>query len=405
MNEEEILEKIRPSPEEREKINQVVLKCTHLLEARIREKELQAHVVLTGSIAKDTWISGDKNIDIFVIFPHEYTESQLKEYGLTIGKLFSYEIAYAEHPYVRNFYDGYEIDVVPAYQFKEGIRSSVDRTPLHTEYVMTHLKDRDQVRFLKKFTRSVGVYGSDLKVQGLSGYLCELLVIKFRTFKSILQKASDWKLYQPPLYLEKPPQKAFSEPFVFIDPVDSERNVAAVLSEENFTKFVYYSREYIKNPDPSYFFREPERYTRSEGTELLRIDFHVQLIDDILFPQLRKAKNFLEQEVERNGFRVFNSAVFDSGILLELSVFELPPFKKHTGPPIGEREHCDRFLEKHKKIGFGNGKIYAVTKRKYTRAYDLVRDLLTSKKGFGKDLTKAEYDLTTVSGGIDVVIY
>ena len=168
MNEKEILEKIRPTQQERDTVNQLVREYTHILETRIKEKEIHAKVCLTGSMAKDTWISGDKNIDLFLIFSHDYSEKQLKEYGLNMGKLSEsdYEIAYAEHPYVRNYVNGYEIDVVPAYQFREGIRSSVDRTPLHTTYVLTHLQDKDQVRLLKKFVRSFGVYGSDLKVQG-----------------------------------------------------------------------------------------------------------------------------------------------------------------------------------------------------------------------------------------------
>ena len=93
--EKEILEKIRPTLQERKKINQLVESCTTELETRIKEKGLQAEVVLTGSIAKDTWISGDKNIDIFVIFSHNYPEAHLKKYGLEIGILFTHEIAYA----------------------------------------------------------------------------------------------------------------------------------------------------------------------------------------------------------------------------------------------------------------------------------------------------------------------
>jgi tRNA nucleotidyltransferase (CCA-adding enzyme) len=402
--EKEILEKIRPTLQERKKINQLVDNCTNELETRIKEKELQAEVVLTGSIAKDTWISGDKNIDIFVIFPHDYSEAQLKKYGLEIGKLFTHEIAYAEHPYVRNLHDGYEIDVVPAYKFREGIRSSVDRTPLHTEYVLTHLQDKDQVRLLKKFTRSIGVYGSDLKMQGFSGYLCELLVIRYGTFRKVLEAADTWKV-KDPLYLEEAPTKKFREPFVFIDPVDVGRNVAAVVSLENFTKFIHYSREYVRTNGPSYFFREPERYNRYTGTKLFCIDFHVDVIDDILFPQLRKTRDFLVKKLEKNGFSVFNSAVFDSGILLELSVFELPPFKKHVGPPISEREHCDRFLEKHELAGFQDDRVYAIVKRKYVTAHDMLEALLAHRQGFGKDLMKAESELSEVTGDTDVIIY
>jgi tRNA nucleotidyltransferase (CCA-adding enzyme) len=405
MNEKELLEKIRPTQQERDKVNELIKEYTQVLEERIKEKGIHAEVCLTGSMAKDTWISGDKNIDLFLIFSHDYSEQQLKEYGLDMGILSKadHEIAYAEHPYVRNYVNGYEIDVVPAYQYKEGIRSSVDRTPLHTTYVLTHLNNRDQVRLLKKFVRSIGVYGSDLKVQGFSGYLCELLVIRYGSFMNVLEAAAAWGKGEP-LFLENYTRK-FDEPFVFVDPVDPERNVAAVLSQENLTKFMYYSREFLKNPDPLYFFKEPERYTRIQNTHLYKIDFTVNLIEDILFPQLRKTRDFLVKELERNDFKVFNSAVFYAGILLELSVFELPPLTKHLGPPIWEREHCERFLKKHEKIGVHCDKLCAIVTRKYMTAEDLLKALLISRNGFGKDLMKAEAHLSMVPGDIDVLIY
>lgn len=401
---EDVLQKIRPTEKERETVNQIVKKCITILEERITSKNLDAVVSLQGSIAKDTWISGDKNIDIFVIFSHEYSEKELKTLGLQIGKLSAYEIAYAEHPYVRNFFEGYEVDVVPAYQFKEGIRSSVDRTPLHTAYVKTHLKDKDQVRLLKKFTRSIGVYGSDLKVQGFSGYLCELLIIKYGTFASVIKASSDWKPRMS-LFIEEKPKKKFREPFIFADPVDLERNVAAVVSLHNFATFVYHAREFSKTLDLSYFFRKPEIYKRMPGTALYRIDFTVKVIEDILFPQLRKTRDYLAKTLEAHGFCVMNTAVYDSGILLELSVVALPPFKKHKGPPVYEEEHCNNFLKKHKSVHIENDTLYAVVKRKYVHAEDLLRALLDKRQGFGKDLVTAEAHFELVSGDMPVRIY
>jgi tRNA nucleotidyltransferase (CCA-adding enzyme) len=404
MIEEEVLNQIRPTPDERARVTRIIDRCMHTLKERIAENQLDARVVLTGSMAKDTWNSGDNNIDLFIIFSHSYTERQLKKYGLKLGKLSEYEIAYAEHPYVRNVMEGYEIDVVPAFQFREGIRSSVDRTPLHTIYVQDHLTDKDQVRLLKQFTRSIGVYGSDLKVEGLSGYLCELLVIQFTTFRNVLEAVSQWKRGQV-LFLEDPPSKKFHDPLVFIDPIDPERNVAAVVSLENFSKFIYHAREYLKSPDRAYFFKEPEKYGRIDGTQLYRIDFDIDLIEDNLFPQLRKTRDFLEKMLETHGFRVFNSGVYHSGIVLELSVFELPPLKKHLGPPITEREHCEKFLEKHSLKGFHQDRVYTITERKYPTAHDLLTASLQTRQGFGKDLKDAPARLAEVTGDMDIITF
>lgn len=51
---EEILKKIRPILQERQKINQLVEKCTRMLQERIQTRKIDATVSLQGSVAKDT---------------------------------------------------------------------------------------------------------------------------------------------------------------------------------------------------------------------------------------------------------------------------------------------------------------------------------------------------------------
>ena len=49
------------------------------------------------------------------------------------------------------------------------------------------------VLLLKQFLKGVGVYGSELKVGGLSGYLSELLVIRYGSFPKVLRAAKSWR--------------------------------------------------------------------------------------------------------------------------------------------------------------------------------------------------------------------
>ncbi|NIS30872.1 MAG: tRNA CCA-pyrophosphorylase, partial [Actinobacteria bacterium] len=55
-----------------------------------------------------------------------------------------------------------------------------DRTPFHAAYVEGRLNDElaAEVRVLKQLLEGIGVYGSDLKTRGFSGYLTELLVLE-----------------------------------------------------------------------------------------------------------------------------------------------------------------------------------------------------------------------------------
>jgi len=81
------------------------------------------------------------------------------------------------------------VDIVPCYDAKSGEwQSATDRTPYHTNYIRARLDKqlRGDVRLLKKFMQGIGVYGAEIKVGGFSGYLCELLIMKYGSFEATL---------------------------------------------------------------------------------------------------------------------------------------------------------------------------------------------------------------------------
>ena len=57
---------------------------------------------------------------------------------------------------------------------------AADKSPFHTEYVTNKLDEekRDQVRLLKKFLKSLGIYGAEIAKNGFSGYVTEVLILK-----------------------------------------------------------------------------------------------------------------------------------------------------------------------------------------------------------------------------------
>ena len=118
-------------------------------EAREAEKELRKRLdklgveyKFVGSYARNTWLRENLEIDVFILFPEDTPREELEKRGLKIGKsvLDEYEIRYAEHPYVHGKVKGVEVDIVPCYKLTspENIKSAVDRTPFHHEW----LKDR-----------------------------------------------------------------------------------------------------------------------------------------------------------------------------------------------------------------------------------------------------------------------
>ena len=108
----------------------------------------------------------------------------------------------------------------------EHLISAVDRTPFHTRYVKEHLKEdqKNDVRLLKQFMKGIGTYGAEARTRGFSGYLLELLVLRYGTFKDVISAMAGWT-NGTVLSLERAGAKRFNDPLVFFDPVDPSRNI------------------------------------------------------------------------------------------------------------------------------------------------------------------------------------
>ncbi len=391
----QILKKITPTKEESRKANDFTHKVLDITQ------DLGHEAVVVGSIGKHTWLKGDHDIDIFVLFPKETSREDLEKTGLKLGedvckKLRSKPIIkYAEHPYTQTIISGYKIDVVPCYKIEKGdkIISAVDRSPLHLTYVMENLKpaQRDDVRLLKQFLKGIGVYGSDVKNLGFSGYICELLIIIYGSFESVLKDAAQWGIPQI-LNMDEHMAKQLPGYLYISDPVDMKRNAAAAVGSENLVKFISMSREFMEKPDKKYFFRKINPLSKSELKKLVNRDTKYtalmakrpDVIDDTLFPQLRKSSARLATLLKHEDFHVLNSVEYCDDkivfILLEFENQKLPAIRHMIGPPINSKHHSGQFLAKYKDAESGpfiiDDKWVAEIKRKYRIPESLLKDFL-----------------------------
>ncbi|ESP89305.1 CCA tRNA nucleotidyltransferase [Candidatus Halobonum tyrrellensis] len=344
----------------------------------------EADVLRVGSTARGTWLAGDRDIDLFVRFPTALADDELAEYGLRVGHAVLPEgrEEYAEHPYVTGAFEGFDVDLVPCYDVADAtaIRSSVDRTPFHTAYLEAHLDESlaGEVRVFKRFLKGVGVYGSDLRTEGFSGYLSELLVVHHGGFRATLAAAADWT---PPVELdpEGHGRATFDDDLVVIDPTDPGRNVAAVLSGDNLARFQHHARALLADPDESTFFppeseslgaRAVREHVDRRGTCPVALAFDApDIVDDQLYPQLRRSLDGVRRELSGRGFDVLRTATFaadsadgdgasgadgaeaagaDGGdrravLLFELAGRTLPAVERHEGPPVHVRDHAEGF--------------------------------------------------------------
>ncbi|MEF8886126.1 MAG: nucleotidyltransferase domain-containing protein, partial [Haloarculaceae archaeon] len=98
-------ERVVPDEEEYDRLEAVVATLRERTEAALADLPVDAddvEVVLVGSTARDTWLAGDRDVDLFVRFPTEYSREELAAFGLQVGHavLPDGHEEYAEHPYV-----------------------------------------------------------------------------------------------------------------------------------------------------------------------------------------------------------------------------------------------------------------------------------------------------------------
>ena len=369
-----VLERITPSPGEREQVLALAKSIMDKLRAILAEEGIDAQVRLEGSLAKDTWLSGEADVDIFVRFKPEVKPSFLKEDFMEMARRATEGLKqierYAEHPYLECWADGIRVNVVPCYDVRKGDwLSATDRTPYHTEYVKEHLPEelKADVRLLKKFMKGIGAYGAELKVGGFSGYLCELLIIFYGGFLKALRGALRWRKgvvidleghYEG---REDEAREFFRHHLIVVDPVDPGRNVAAPVRLDKMCLFMVAAKEFLTRPSEAFFFprKEPldlralEANLKSRGTSLIAICVRTEgLVPDVLWGLLYRTLRGLKGSLGRQGFKVLRTGAWSNEedkavLLLELETSRLPPVEKRIGPPVWVEEHVERFLRKN----------------------------------------------------------
>ncbi len=432
---ERVRERVVPDDEERRRLEAAAETLRERATEAAAELPVEADVLPVGSTARDTWLAGDRDVDVFVRFPPDLPREDLRTYGLRVGHaaVGNGREEYAEHPYVTGTVDGFDVDVVPCYRVESAadIRSAVDRTPFHTEYVERALdpEQTDDVRLLKQFLTAIGVYGSDLRTRGFSGYLVELLVVAYGGFRGVVEAAADW---QPPVRLDPADHGTteFDDPLVVVDPTDPERNVAAVLSATNLARFQHHARELLADPRAELF--EPSEpdpldaeamraHLRRRGTTPVAVRFPApDVVDDQLYPQLRSSLSGVVGALEGRGFDVLRAETFaaddrtegdqadgdhadgedtngDAVLFVELSVAERPAVERHEGPPVHVREHAEGFYGKYADGDaygpFVDGDRYVVEReREFRTARAFLESDALLEVGLGADVADALAD-------------
>lgn len=378
--EEQVLEAIRPSRIQLRLLSSFYGALKSRLDSCLRKSGLRVVVEAQGSFAKDTLLSDKWEIDVFVLFDG-VDDEWIRENSLDAitACLRGLPIVrrYAQHPYVTVIINGLEADVVPTIRLdKPRPRGmGVERTPFHTRYVRGKLEANpclaDDIRLLKSFLKGIGAYGAETHIGGFSGYLAELLVINYGSFRGVLEAASKWNPART-IYVdiegtgdrEALLSKYKDSPLIVVDPVDPQRNAAAAVRLDKLATFILASRLYLKRPSKLFFHAFGEEAGKAleykvDPARLGVVIYRGRLYEhppESVWGRLYRAARLLAEELERMDFRVarywFHTDEATYGIVLvEVENPTLPSLQVAEGPLAWASGRSERFLLKRRLEG------------------------------------------------------
>ena len=382
--------------------NQIGKIAFTLVEKEVEKYSEVVGLEFGGSFAKGTWLSKDADIDIFIKFKKNISEEKFEKISQKIGfnslKKYSPYVRYSQHPYVEAKIKNTKINIVPCYDVKIGEwKSAADRSPFHTKFMKKSLtsKMKNEVRVLKTFLKSNGIYGAEIAKQGFSGYISEVLILEFGSFENLIKSISKIKENQT---IGKT-SKSFDTSIVVIDPIDSNRNLAAAISDENIGKFILISRAIKDKPSLGFFKSKKLKTANKFWNNLLVVKFDFKARSpDIIWGQIKRATSSLSRQLELGGFTVLRSKSHtdqkkEAYLLFFLESVKISEVYQKKGPEFFMEDGTLSFISKNLRnaelVWVGDErKVVSLEKRKHTDAVSFMKEFLKKnlKVGIPKGL-------------------
>ena len=343
-------------------------------------------VLMGGSYAKGTWLPAEVDLDIFVRIDATVPDERFERVGLAVGRAATRGLPagkkYAQHPYTEAVADGVKVNVVPCYDVAAGMwKSAADRSPYHVDLVKALSEERKtQVRLLKRFMKSVGVYGAEIQTQGFSGYVAEVLVIRLGNLGDVLRWFSALKFRDE------------GNPLALADPVDEGRDLGVAVSKEKLGRMVMASREFLRHPNASFFHMVKGRARPPMRPSVFAVVFsHRKLSEDILWGELRRTARHIVSHVDSRGFRIARWMAASNGadrsaILLISEFSDLPKLEQHVGPTVDREKDVRAFLSANRSSASlvwvdDDAKLRTLRPRTYLTLSGVLREISRGKAG------------------------
>ena len=289
---------------------------------------------------------------------------------------------------------------------------------------------KNEVRILKTFLKLTKIYGAEIAKQGFSGYVSEVLITNFGSFENVIRLIA--KIQENQIIGKT--SKVFETSIVIIDPIDSNRNLAAAISNENIGKFILACRTFQNNPSLQFFKSKKLGLSKNNWENVLVIKFNFKMRSpDIIWGQVKRATTSLATQLELGGFNVLRSKSYsdeqsEAYLFFLLESTKIPKNYSKSGPEFFRESDCNSFISKNiAKTELmwisDNKKIISLEERKHNEVVEFMIELLKNnlqtgipkglqgdfKKGFrvsvgsknlSKSIKEAVSDLISTDGTI-----
>ncbi|MBW3013875.1 CCA tRNA nucleotidyltransferase [Candidatus Woesearchaeota archaeon] len=368
------------------------------IKAELDKQGVKAEVMVGGSAAKGTYLK-EFDIDIFVRFVKKADPDLLE---VILKNCFrKVDRVHGSRDYFQIVHKGQEYEIVPVLKIAKASQAQniTDVSMLHVNWVRKHLSRPDEVKLAKLFCKAQSVYGAESYINGLSGYILEILVVYYGGFMKLVENAAKWKpkvvidvskyyRHRNDIIKKLNPAKTLG-PLIIIDPTQKDRNAAAALSLDTFSKFVFLCREFLKDPKEDWFRKKPVsmkdiiRASRHLGTKLTILKVEpLKGKPDVAFSKLLKAFNYIKNQLQMNDFQVYRAGYdLKEGNLWYMTLPDkLPVYAKQIGPAVwAPQANIDAFLEKYYTTFLEEDKIIAFRKRKFLTAKDFLASIIKTE--------------------------
>ena len=373
-----------------------------------------------GSFAKDTNLKKDMDIDIFILIDKNVNEQDFERISLDVGfkalKKYNPITRYSEHPYVEGFAninnnnkEQIRLNIVPCYNVEKGLwKSAADRSQYHTEYMQKMLKSdqKNQIRILKAFLKGIKIYGAELSTAGFSGYVTEVLVLKYGNFKNVIKYIASLKKKGEIISIEnisnEQSYEKFQSPLIIIDPIDPNRNLGTAISPESLSRFIFGSRTFLSSPSINFFNINKKKHIKTFENELenverllpniLVLEFNYSTRSpDIIWGQLKKLTKSIARQFTDNEFTTIKNECYidntnSAKLIFLLKFIKLSPFYEKSGPSIFMEKEVIQFVKKNKEKSTilwikEDMKLSCLRKRKIIDAIHLLDYSIRTEKG------------------------